>query len=67
MSIPHGHADGLVANVNESNLNEAYYINPETSDAIKLTSPEQSWRVIKEQGLGISNENIRKIEVGELE
>ncbi|MCK5212008.1 hypothetical protein KAJ89_04865 [Candidatus Parcubacteria bacterium] len=47
-------------------LGKAYYIDPVEKKAYYLGSPEQAYRVMRERSLGISNEDIRKIEIGEL-
>jgi len=53
--------------INEDDLMEVYYVIPQTLYGIKLNAALEASQVIKEQGLGISNENIRKISVGQLE
>lgn len=45
---------------------KAYYIDPINKQASYLGSPAKAYSVMRELGLGISNENIRKIEIGEL-
>jgi len=42
---------------------EAYYINPDDKKAYYLGRPADAFNVMRNLGLGISNENIRKIEV----
>lgn len=44
---------------------KAYYINPQDKKAYFLGRPDDAFAVMKKLGLGISNVNIRKIEVGE--
>jgi len=51
--------------INEDDLMEVYYVLPEKLYGIKLNAAQEAWQVIKDQGLGISNENIRKISVGQ--
>ncbi len=53
--------------INEEDLMEVYYVLPETLYGIKLSVAQEAWQAIKEQGLGISNEDIRKIQVGQIE
>ena len=45
---------------------EAYYVNPEDAKMYYLGRPADAWRVMSNLGLGIKDEDIRKIEVGEL-
>ena len=45
---------------------KAYYIYPQDKKAYYLGRPSDAFQVMRELGLGISNENIRKIEVGKL-
>ena len=52
--------------VDSEDEDDLYYIHPQSWLGYKLKDPDQAWRVLKEQGLGITNENIRKIEVGEI-
>jgi len=49
-----------------ANPGSAYYVDPETRLGHELKEPNSAWRILKEKGLGVSNENIRKIVVGEL-
>ncbi len=44
---------------------KAYYINPKDKKAYYLGRPVDALAVMKNLGLGISNYNIRKIEIGE--
>jgi hypothetical protein len=46
---------------------EAYYINPLDNKAYYLGRPADAFAIMRNFGLGITNENIRKIEVGEVE
>lgn len=46
--------------------NEYYYITPEDRLAIPLKTPDEAFKLLKNLGLGITNENIRKITVGDL-
>lgn len=46
---------------------EAYYINPQDKKAYYLGRPADAFTMMRNFGLGITNENIRKIEVGETE
>ncbi|MEA3398679.1 MAG: right-handed parallel beta-helix repeat-containing protein [Patescibacteria group bacterium] len=45
---------------------EAYYINPTDKKAYYLGRPADAFSITRKLGLGITNENIRKIGVGEL-
>jgi hypothetical protein len=51
---------------NQDKENEYYYIIPESRLAIPLKTSNEAFRLLKDLGLGITNENIRKIKVGEL-
>jgi len=46
---------------------EAYYVKPENKAGYYFDNPEQALKVMTEQGIGITNKDLRKIEVGELE
>lgn len=46
---------------------EAYYINPSNLKGYFLNRPSDAFKVMRELGLGITNDNIRKIDVGEIE
>ena len=52
--------------IDVDDLGKAYYIHPVTRQAHYLGSPELALEVMREVGLGISNSDIRQIEVGEL-
>ncbi len=43
---------------------EAYYVNPITREMHYLSRPQEAFEIFKSLSLGISNINIRKIEVG---
>ena len=43
---------------------KAYYVNPESEEMHYLGKPEDAFRVMREQGVGISNENLEKISIG---
>jgi len=45
---------------------KAYYINPNDKKAYFLGRPADAFSVMREQGLGITNIDLRKIEVGEI-
>ncbi|PIP17417.1 MAG: hypothetical protein COX43_04460, partial [Parcubacteria group bacterium CG23_combo_of_CG06-09_8_20_14_all_35_9] len=45
---------------------EAYYIYPKDKRAYYLDRPADAFRIMKELGLGITNSDIRKIDVGEI-
>ncbi|MCK4554096.1 hypothetical protein KAU19_03985 [Candidatus Parcubacteria bacterium] len=45
---------------------EAYYINPKDKKAYYLGRPADAFSIMRELGLGITNQDIRKIEVGEI-
>ena len=51
--------------INVDKGGEAYYVYPKDKKAYFLGRPENAFAVMKQLGLGISNENIRKISVGE--
>jgi len=44
---------------------EAWHINPTDSKKYFLGRPEDAFEIMRKSGLGISNENLRKIEIGE--
>jgi len=46
---------------------EAYYVNPDDLKGYYLNRPADAFRVMRELGLGITNNDIRKIGVGEIE
>jgi hypothetical protein len=43
---------------------EAYYINPSNQQMYYLGRPEDAFRVMREQGVGITNANLKKIQIG---
>jgi hypothetical protein len=43
-----------------------FYVDPLSAQAIELDDVDNAWKVFKENGLGIKNEDIRKIPVGEI-
>ncbi|MBU0497736.1 MAG: hypothetical protein KKG04_07265 [Candidatus Thermoplasmatota archaeon] len=45
---------------------EAYYIYPENKRSYYLGRPDDAFRIMRELGLGITNTDIRKIDVGEV-
>lgn len=45
---------------------EAYYINPTNLKGYFLNRPADAFKVMRELGLGISNTDIRKIDIGEI-
>jgi len=45
---------------------EAYYINPNDLKGYYLNRPTDAFRVMRELGLGITNSDIRKIDIGEI-
>ncbi len=45
---------------------EAYYINPKDLKGYFLNKPSDAFKVMRNLGLGITNTDIRKIEVGEI-
>lgn len=45
---------------------EAYYINPKDQQAYYLGRPADAFNIMRELGLGITNEYLRKINVGEI-
>ena len=46
---------------------EAYYINPNDLKGYYLNRPSDAFRIMRELGLGITNDDVRKIDVGEIE
>lgn len=45
---------------------EAYYVNPKDSKGYFLSRPADAFKVMRDLGLGITNTDIRKIDVGEI-
>lgn len=45
---------------------EAYYINPNDLKGYYLNRPDDAFRIMRELGLGITNTDIRKIDIGEV-
>ena len=45
---------------------EAYYINPNNQKAYYLGRPADAFNIMRELGLGITNSDVRKIDVGEI-
>jgi len=45
---------------------EAYYINPNDLKGYYLNRPADAFRIMRELGLGITNSDIRKIDIGEV-
>ncbi|OIO49626.1 MAG: hypothetical protein AUJ34_00770 [Parcubacteria group bacterium CG1_02_41_12] len=46
---------------------EAYYVNPKDLKGYYLNRPADAFRIMRELGLGITNSDIRKIDVGDAE
>ena len=46
---------------------KAYYISPKTRLSFNLFNAEDTAKILREQGVGISNEDIRKIPVGDID
>ncbi|MCK5459529.1 right-handed parallel beta-helix repeat-containing protein [Candidatus Parcubacteria bacterium] len=46
---------------------EAYYINPNNLKGYYLNRPSDAFRIMRELGLGITNSDVRKIDIGEVE
>ena len=46
---------------------EAYYVNLNDSKGYYLNRPTDAFKIMRELGLGITNTDIRKIDVGEIE
>ncbi|MCK5510076.1 trypsin-like peptidase domain-containing protein [Candidatus Parcubacteria bacterium] len=46
---------------------EAYYVNPNDLKGYYLNRPDDAFKIMRELGLGITNSDIRKIDVGEIE
>jgi len=53
--------------INKDNENEAYYVHPETRYGHLLGKEGAALEVMRDQGLGITNVNLRKIELGMFE
>lgn len=53
--------------IDVDDLGKAYYIYPKDGKAYYLGKPADAFAVMRELGLGITNENIRKIMVGEVD
>nr|MDA3802698.1 hypothetical protein [Patescibacteria group bacterium] len=62
-SIPSRFAGQILLRV--ENNGEAYYVNPKTLEMNYLGRPADAFRIMRELALGISNDNIRQIQVGE--
>ena len=45
---------------------EAWYVNPENGRRHYMGKPKDAFDLMRTLGLGITNENLRKVEVGEL-
>ncbi|MBU4347586.1 hypothetical protein L6249_00105, partial [Candidatus Parcubacteria bacterium] len=45
---------------------EAYYINPKNLKGYFLNRPADAFSIMRELGLGITNSDVRKIDVGEI-
>ena len=45
---------------------EAYYIYPKNKKAYYLGRPADAFNIMRDLGLGISNDNVRKIDIGEI-
>lgn len=43
---------------------EAYYINPQNKSIHSLGRPEEAFAVMREQGIGIANQNLKQIPIG---
>lgn len=52
--------------LNVDDFGRAYYVNPENRELIYLGRPVDALRVMRELGLGISNEDIDKIPISEI-
>jgi uncharacterized membrane protein YvbJ len=50
--------------INVDDNGKAYYVNPKDKKAYYLGKPDDAFAVMRNLGLGISNADIRKIEVG---
>lgn len=46
---------------------EAYYVNPNDYKGYYLNRPADAFNIMRELGLGITNADIRKIDVGEID
>ncbi len=58
------HAGKIFLQVEENG--EAWYINPDTLKRYYLGRPSDAFEIMRNLGLGISNENIRKIDLAEI-
>lgn len=45
---------------------KAYYINPDSLEMHYLGKPADAFQVMRKEGLGITNENLKKINIGDL-
>jgi hypothetical protein len=54
----------ILLNVEDSG--KAYYVNPTNLKLQYLGRPEDAFQVMRGAGLGINNENIRQLEIGEI-
>lgn len=52
--------------IDTEDYGRAYYIYPADQKAYYLGQPKDAFRIMKTLGLGITNDNIRKIEIGEI-
>ena len=43
---------------------EAWYVHPITEERFYLGRPDDAWSLLREQGVGISNQNLKKIPIG---
>lgn len=62
--FPESMAGGFA--ISEDDRTRVYYIDPEAREGIRFDTSKDAFRIMQDEGLGISNANIRKIEVGEL-
>ena len=61
--VPEKFAGKILLRVEENG--EAYYVNPVDMKMNFLSRPSDAFSIMKELALGISNDDIRQIEVGE--
>ncbi len=46
---------------------KACYVNPNNPKGYYLNRPADAFRIMREFGLGITNNDVRKIDIGEIE
>jgi len=62
--FPKSMAGGFI--FNEAEKSQVFYVRPETLEGIEFGSAKEALAIMQQEGLGVDNVNIRKIEVGDL-